>query len=68
MHDVDNQIFPSNLNQVPEPMETFNFNGENDDSIQRQSINAKYLKVQDADEEVATSLTCWQCAALPSMN
>ena len=43
-------------------------NGENDDSNQRQSINAKYLKVQDANEEVATSLTCWQCAALPSIN
>ena len=43
-------------------------NGENGDSIQRQSVNAKYLKVQDAHEEVATSLTCWQCAALPSMN
>ena len=43
-------------------------NGENVNSIQRQSINAKYLKVQDAHDEVATSLTCWQCAALPSMN
>ena len=43
-------------------------NGENVNSLQRQSINAKYLKVQDAHDEVATSLTCWQCAALPSMN
>eukprot|EP00093_Oithona_nana_P001773 01773.XXX_148_9859_1 [CDS] Oithona nana genome sequencing. len=30
MNLLDNQIFPSNLNQVPEPMETFNINGEND--------------------------------------
>ena len=43
-------------------------NGENVNSLQRQSTNAKYLKVQDAHDEVATSLTCWQCAALPSMN
>ena len=43
-------------------------NGEIVNSLQRQSINAKYLKVQDAHDEVATSLTCWQCAALPSMN
>ena len=42
--------------------------GENVNSLQRQSINAKYLKVQDSHDEVATSLTCWQCAALPSMN
>ena len=43
-------------------------NCKNVNSLQRQSINAKYLKVQDAHDEVATSLTCWQCAALPSMN
>jgi len=43
-------------------------NGENVKSLQRQSISAKYLKVQDAHDEVVTSLTCWQCAALPSMN
>ena len=43
-------------------------NSENVNSLQRQSINAKYLKVQDSHDEVATSLTCWQCAALPSMN
>ena len=33
MNLLDNQIFPTNLNQVPEPMTTLNINGDNDQQV-----------------------------------
>ena len=41
--------------------------GENN-TAQRQATNAKYLKQKEDTIGTNKSLTCWQCAALPSMN
>ena len=36
-------------------------------NIHRASANAKYLSKKDVTAGENKSITCWQCAALPSM-
>ena len=39
---------------------------EEENVINRDIVNAKYLKDNKVSMESNKSLTCWQCAALPS--
>ena len=40
---------------------------EENKNIHRASANAKYLDKNDVSVEEKESITCWHCAALPSM-
>ena len=40
---------------------------EDDENVHRASANAKFLDKKNIGVDGNTSITCWQCAALPSM-